>query len=188
MLFAGRLDPQKGVDVLLDALAALPAPRPRVLLAGEGPEEGALRDRAARLGVAADVSFLGRRIDVAGLLRGATVCCLPSRSEGLSNTLLEALAAGTPVVASDLASFSEVTGSDATGDPAALLVPQGDPAALARALARVLSDPALRQRLAAAGSQRVQAYAMDRVVQAHLELLERLPSPRPPGASRTTVA
>ena len=68
------------------------------VVVGEGPQRDALKGLAARWGLRDCVHFLGRRDDVWGLLRGCTVCALPSRSEGISNTLLEALAAGAPVV------------------------------------------------------------------------------------------
>ncbi|RMG06487.1 MAG: glycosyltransferase family 1 protein, partial [Planctomycetota bacterium] len=165
VLFAGRLQRVKGLDVLLDAFARL-SPPVRLLVAGEGPEETALRTAVLTRHLEERVHFLGRRDDVAGLMREAAALCLPSRCEGLSNTLLEALAVGVPVVASDLPGTREVT-----GDEAALLVPPEDPAALAAALERVLGDAPLAARLTTAARQRVRGYSLAEVAERTRDLL-----------------
>jgi len=181
VLFLGRLTRQKGVDVLLDAFARVElegAPeQPVLLLAGEGPSRAALEAQVARLGIAERVVFLGRRADVWGLLRGASACCLPSRGEGISNALLEALAAGCPVVASAIPANAEVLEGEA-----GLLARPEDPIDLAAQLTRLLSDPELRERLAAAGQQRIaERYALDVIATAYEGLFEELPRrPRPP--------
>ncbi|MCA8921265.1 MAG: glycosyltransferase family 4 protein [Planctomycetes bacterium] len=181
ILFAGRLDRQKGVDLLLHAFAtfAEELPLARLLLAGSGPQAKELRELAAQLGVAERVAFLGRRDDVWGLLRGCTVCALPSRSEGISNTLLEALAAGAPVVASDISPNREVI-----GEGCGVLVPSDDVGAFAHALRTLLNRPADRSRLALLGRARVrEAFDMPRVVEAHAELFAQLGAGRArPGA------
>lgn len=181
ILFAGRLDRQKGPDRLLHAFARLKQ-EAHLLLAGDGPERGRLEAEAAELGVAERVRFLGRRHDVWGLLRGATVCCLPSRAEGLSNTLLEALAAGAPIVASDIPANAEVLQPEG-GEPIGLVADADDPPALAAALDRALGDADLRAQLSAAGKARIAGtYAMDVVAERHLELFARLrgtAGPRP---------
>lgn len=176
VLAIGRLDPQKGFDVLLAAWPRVVAAHPaaRLHLVGEGPARGALEAQARGL---AGVELLGRRDDVPGRLRGATVVALPSRAEGLSNVLLEALSAGAPVVASRIPSVVEVTGEDA-----ALLVPPDEPAALAAALVHALSDGALRGRLAAAGQARVAAaFGIEAVADAYAALFASLPRATPPG-------
>ncbi|MGE0708167.1 MAG: glycosyltransferase family 4 protein [Planctomycetota bacterium] len=181
VLFVGRLDRQKGVDVLLEAFARCQGGA-HLLLAGEGPERAALEAQAARLGLAERVTFLGRRADVWGLLRGATVCCLPSRSEGISNALLEALAAGVPVVVSGIPANVEVVGAD---EAAGLIAAPEDPADLARALSRALGDEALRARLSAAALARVEErYALEAVARAHRELFAGLPRPPRPSLAR----
>ena len=179
VLAVGRLDPQKGFDVLLAAWPAVKAAHPaaRLHLVGQGPARAELEAMARGL---AGVELLGRRDDVPGRLRGATVVALPSRAEGLSNVLLEALAASAPVVASRIPSVVEVTGDGP--DAAALLVPPDAPDALAAALVRALSDGALRVQLGAAGRARVTAaFGIEAVADAYAALFASLPRATPPG-------
>jgi glycosyltransferase involved in cell wall biosynthesis len=144
----GRLHPQKGYDVLLDAVARWVAdprlrPAPLVVIAGDGPlhDELAARIAAEQL----PVTLLGRRTDVADLLGAADVCVLPSVWEARSLTAQEALRAGTPLVATAVGGIPDLVGD------AADLVPAGDAAALAEAVTLVLTDPARTARLGAAG-------------------------------------
>lgn len=180
VLFVGRLDPAKGADDLVRAFARLEAGDARLVLAGDGPERPALERLARDLGVADRVDLLGRRGDVPGLLRGATVVAVPSRSEGLSNALLEALAAGCAVVATAIGPNREAAGD------AALLAPASDVGALAHALARALGDPDLRRALGQAARARAAAFDVERVADAHLALLDRLGPP--PRRGRLAVA
>jgi glycosyltransferase involved in cell wall biosynthesis len=147
----GRLHPQKGYDVLLDAVARWEAgdrvrPAPLVAIAGDGPLEAELaeRIRAERL----PVLLLGRRSDVADLLAAADLCVLPSRWEGSPFTGQEALRAGTPLVATRAGGMPDLFGD------AAALVPLGDAEALADAVVRVLTDPGHAAALAEAGPRR----------------------------------
>ena len=146
---AGRLAPQKGFGVLLEAAARWRdlEPAPLLVIAGDGPLAGELRARAAALGVRAE--FPGRRDDIAALLASAAVFVLPSLWEGQPLVLQEALRAGVPVVATRTGGIP-----DLTGDDAALLVPPGDAARLADAVRSVLRDPALGTRLRAAARER----------------------------------
>ncbi len=140
----GRLHPQKGYDVLLDAASAWAGDGgPLVAIAGDGPLEHELRDRitAERL----PVLLLGRRDDVADLLAAADLCVLPSRWEARSLTAQEALRAGTPLVATRTGGLPGLLGD------AAELVPAGDAPALAAAVTGVLGDPARARALAEAG-------------------------------------
>jgi glycosyltransferase involved in cell wall biosynthesis len=149
VLTAGRLVAQKGYPVLLAAAARWQDrdPVPLLVIAGEGPLAEPLAGQARDTGVA--VRFLGRRGDIPALLGAADVVVVPSRWEGQPLIVQEALTAGRPVVASRTGGIPEVTGEDAV-----LLVPQGDPAALAAAVASVLDDPGLAAKLAAAAAQR----------------------------------
>jgi glycosyltransferase involved in cell wall biosynthesis len=144
---------RKGLDVLLDAVAGLGAARLRLLLwiVGEGSERPALEQQARRIGVASQISFLGWRDDVADLLHAADIAAIPSRREGMGVAALEAMAAGRAVVASNVGGLAHAVVHERTG----LLVAPGDCAALASALARLIRDPELRQRLSAAGPKRV---------------------------------
>jgi glycosyltransferase involved in cell wall biosynthesis len=150
ILYVGRLERRKGVDTLLDALAQIPGARLR--LVGQDQPHGAesmgahLRARMARLGLGADrVEFAGAlpREDLPAAYRRAAVCVVPSRYENLPYTCLEAMACGTPVVASAAGGIPEIVTDGADG----LLVAPEDPAALAAAVRRVLGDQQLGARL-----------------------------------------
>jgi glycosyltransferase involved in cell wall biosynthesis len=150
VLFAGRFVEKKGASVLLEAMRHLdPEIRPPVVLAGDGPERDALRRLAAPLG---DVEFAGwlPNEDLRRRMRGALAVCVPSLAasdgdaEGLPNVVLEAMAEGVPVVGSHHAGIPEAVAHEETG----LLVPPGDPEALAAALRRLIRDPDLRRSLA----------------------------------------
>jgi glycosyltransferase involved in cell wall biosynthesis len=132
---AGIVSHRKGFDVLLDAFARAALPDARVVLAGDGPELAALRRRAAERGIADRVHWLGHRDDVPRVLAGCGVFVLPSRNEGMANVMLEAMAGGTPVIASDVSGVRTALAADVDGgDPAGWIVPAGDPDALAVAL------------------------------------------------------
>jgi glycosyltransferase involved in cell wall biosynthesis len=155
VLAVGRLHPQKGYDVLLDAVARWEAdgrldPAPLVAIAGDGPLEVELteRVRAARL----PVLLLGRREDVADLLGAADLCVLPSRWEGSPFTAQEALRAEIPLVSTRAGGLPELLGTGAS------LVPVGDAGALADAVVRVLTDPAHAAELTEAGRRQVASW------------------------------
>jgi glycosyltransferase involved in cell wall biosynthesis len=155
VLGAGRLVPQKGFGILLEAAASWQDmdPRPLVVIAGAGPLAGSLRDQAAALGV--DAVFLGHRDDVPGLLAVADVFAIPSWWEGQPLVLQEALRAGVPVVATRVGGIPGLTGDGAPqGSAAAVLVRPGDRRELASAVRAVLGDPALAARLRAAARAR----------------------------------
>jgi glycosyltransferase involved in cell wall biosynthesis len=146
LLAMGRLHPNKDFPTLLRALARLPD-GVHLALAGDGPERAALAALAAELGVAGRVAFLGWRGDVGALLAAASVLVVPSRVEPLGNVVLEGFAAARPVVAAAADGPRELIEDGRSG----LLVPVGDDATLAAAVARVLDDPVLAASLAAAG-------------------------------------
>jgi len=154
------LDRQKGIEVLIEAVAELRGAVPdlRALVVGDGPERSRLAAMADATGDA--VRLLGARDDVPALLAAADVCVVPSLAhEGSSAALKEPLAAGRPLVASDLPGVRGVVGD------AARLVPAGDPAALAAAIVDVLRDPDLRARLVTAGSVRVERFRPEGTVE-----------------------
>jgi len=161
----GCLAPRKDYGTLLAALAAL-APRRafRCAIAGDGPERPALEARAAELGLAERVRFLGERTDVDRLLPAFDVFTLSSREEGIPNALLEAMAAARPCVATRVGGNAEVLEDGRTG----WLVPAQDPAALAAALEEALSDPGeAGRRGAAARRAMVSERSIDAMVRRH---------------------
>jgi glycosyltransferase involved in cell wall biosynthesis len=149
ILAAGRLVAQKGYPLLLAAATRWQHrdPVPLLVIAGEGPLAGALAEQARNTGIA--VRFLGQRTDIPALLGAADVVVVPSFWEGQPLIVQEALRAGRPLVASRTGGIPDVTGEDA-----ALLVPPGDPAALAGAVQLVLDDPGLAAKLGAAAVER----------------------------------
>jgi glycosyltransferase involved in cell wall biosynthesis len=173
VLGVGALFERKGWDVLLEAFAALaPDVRDRSVLriAGDGPEREALRTRLEALGLEKRAGLLGFRDDVGDLLHASDVFVLPSRREGLGVACLEAMATGLPVVASRVGGLGQVIDDGETG----LLAPPADPAPLADALARLVCDPDLRDRLGKAARARVlERYLPDRLVDAYLAFYER---------------
>jgi phosphatidylinositol alpha-mannosyltransferase len=147
--FVGRFDePRKGMSVLVEALRLLDRPDLRLLVAGRG-NASALRAACPQATVLGEVPDATK----ASLLRSVDVLCAPNTGgESFGIVLAEALAAGTPVVASDLDAFRRVLG------PAALFAPPGDPSALASALASMLDDPVRRKEFASAGASRALAF------------------------------
>ncbi|CAN5344064.1 glycosyltransferase family 4 protein [soil metagenome] len=168
VLYAGRLSPEKGVDVLVDAAVRLPAGVP-VLIAGDGPERAVLEKRAADRGVVDRVTFLGRvpGPELHALMRASAVVVVPSRwYENQPMTILEASAAARPVVGSLLGGLPELIEDRVTGR----LVPHDDPSALAAALSEVAADPATAHRMGLAARERTHAYSLD----AHVEGLDEI--------------
>ncbi|MDP9258900.1 MAG: glycosyltransferase, partial [Actinomycetota bacterium] len=173
VLVVARLDPQKGHRHLLAAAAEVPDAI--FALAGDGPERLALEELADRLGIRDRVRFLGERSDVADLLAACDVFVLPSLYEGLPISVLEAMAADRPVLATAIGGTNEVVIDGESG----LLVPPAKPEAMAAALRRLLDDPALRSRLAAAGLARVTTeFSASQMVRRVTELYELLSQPR----------
>jgi glycosyltransferase involved in cell wall biosynthesis len=156
----GRLEEEKNPLLLADVLATLRAkdPRWRLVVCGEGPLEGALRDRLATLGVAAAADLRGYLPLADGLrdaYRQAHAFLHVSRTEGLPQVLFEAFAARLPVVATDVGSVAEA------GGEAVLLVPPEDAEAPALRLAELAADPALRESLVDAGLARVRTHSLE---------------------------
>jgi len=165
IVFVGRHEPRKGLGVLLEAFAGLE--RDAVLwVVGEGPQTTELAARGV-----ADVSWLGRvsEREKARRLRGATVACFPSiEGESFGVVLLEAMASGTAVVASDLTGYRHV----ARAGREAVLVAPGDAAALRAGLRRALDDPPGRRDLVARASERAAEFSMSTLAEAFLERYE----------------
>ena len=169
LLAMSRLHPAKGLDVLLRALARLPDAW--LWIAGSGPLEAELKAQAQALGVADRTRFLGWRADASALYRAADVTVFPSRYEPLGNTVIQAWAHGSPVVAAAAQGPSDLVEDGEDG----LLAPVEDDAALAVAVGRVLASPSLAHRLAEAGRARaVAGFSRTAVLARWRELFARL--------------
>lgn len=156
--FVGRMVPVKNHAGLLRALACLEKTSGvRAAFFGQGPLEQQVRDLAASLGMLDRVRFLGFRTDIPACLHASDAFVLPSTTEGMPVSLLEALAAGLPIVASDVGGVSEVLGQP----PAGILVPSGDTRQLAEAMARLAGSRGLRDRLAIRAKERSEAFGLE---------------------------
>jgi glycosyltransferase involved in cell wall biosynthesis len=180
VLCVGNVSDNKGQLVLLEAVRRLQVVHPglRATLIGRDHTGGAFSRVAAMLGLEDTYVALGFVADVRPHLDSATVVVLPTlHREGMPASLLEAMAAGVPVVATRVGGVDEIVGDGATG----LLVPPGDPGALAGALARLLGDPELRRRLAGrARRDVVERHGLEVMVQGHLEAFARALALSPP--------
>jgi glycosyltransferase involved in cell wall biosynthesis len=162
----GRLKEPKDFATLRRALESIERNGWKAVVAGEGPQRAELEGGPLEL--------LGERDDVPELLAVSDVFVLSSRSEGLPMSVIEAMAAGLPVVASAVGGVPELVVDGETG----VLVPPGDARALASALRRLLADPELRRRMGDAGRRRAeQLFDLHRFHREHLELYERLLTP-----------
>jgi glycosyltransferase involved in cell wall biosynthesis len=154
VLAVGRFSREKGHIDLIQAMATLSSDDPdlkyKLLLVGDGPERLRVESAARELGLDQNIIFVGHVSNVSPYYAIADVVVLPSHSEGSPNVLLEAMALRVPVVATDVGGVSEI----ATNEESALIVPPRQPRFFAAALARLLSDSALRQRLTDAAAAR----------------------------------
>jgi glycosyltransferase involved in cell wall biosynthesis len=164
-----RLNPVKRLDVLLQALALVE--EAKLVLVGDGPERGRLEALAESLGISGRVHLAGYREDVWPWLAACDVFALSSEWEGMPNAVLEAMAAGLPVVATRVGGTPDVVVEGVTG----YLVPSDDPLALARALKALIRDSGLRYQMGAAGRHRVEErFSVERMVERTQALYEEL--------------
>lgn len=149
-----NLRPVKNLDGLLRATAIVHKRHPdvRITIAGEGPERARLESLRATLGLAECVHLPGSRADIPGFLAAHPIAVLPSHSEGMSNALLESMAAGCAIVATDVGANADVLGD------AGVIVPPRDDEALARGLMQLLDDPDHAQKLGHEARQRVEEH------------------------------
>jgi glycosyltransferase involved in cell wall biosynthesis len=164
-----RLSAEKDLATLLHAIPLVTRAEPsfRLEIAGDGPCREELLTLTGELGISGHVNFLGEVGDVPGLLQRARMFVLPSQSEGLSLTLLEAMASGLPVVTTRVGGNPEVVAEDVTG----LLVPPGQPAALAAGIMRLWREPSLLQQYGEAARRRAERYFDVRAMVARYEAL-----------------
>lgn len=145
----GRLVPIKDHPTLFQAMVLLPPSEPpaHLIVVGDGEERGRLERSAARLGLGERIHFLGWRADLETILPELDVVICASKNEGTPVALIEAMAAGVPVLSTDVGGVADLVAHGETG----WLVPAGDPPALAQAIRYLLDNPALSRRVAAAG-------------------------------------
>jgi glycosyltransferase involved in cell wall biosynthesis len=174
-LFVGGIEPRKNLDALVDAFARVGDPEPWLVIAGGRTHWAPQGSEALRSTVEALPERLRQRVvltgyvsddEKRGLLAGATLLAYPSRYEGFGFPVLEGFSAGVPVLTSSAASLPEVAGD------AALLVDPGDVDAIAEGLVRLFGDPDLRERLVAAGRERLATFSWERSAGATAEVLQ----------------
>jgi sugar transferase (PEP-CTERM/EpsH1 system associated) len=172
----GRMQPIKDQVTLARAFirAVEQAPRQRermrLVLVGDGPLYAEVRELLERAGLAALAWLAGTRADIPEILRGLDCFVLPSRAEGVSNTILEAMATGLPVIATDVGGNGELVETAVTGT----LVPAGDHDAMARAVLAYACDPAAARATGLAGRQRAERqFSLEAMVKRHRELYDR---------------
>jgi glycosyltransferase involved in cell wall biosynthesis len=173
VVFVGRLVKDKGLPVLLQAWTTVKEQVPGVTLhiVGDGPLEDEVRTLAHHSGLSECVRFHGHQQAVLPFLQTASLFVLPSYIEGLSNTLLEAMAAGLPVVATRVSGSEDVIEEGVTG----LLVPPGDPIALAEAMTALLKNPARATAMGRNARQRIErSCGLESVVENYLNLYQRV--------------
>lgn len=169
-LFVGRLERVKGLDHLLEAVAQMSATTPiRCVIVGDGSQREPLAATAERLGIAEHVHFVGAQRNPFRFMSRATMFVLPSLSEGMPNVLLEAMACGCPVIATDIA--GGVTRQLLEDGACGLIVPIADSAAIAAAIARLLEDPDLSRRLAQEGLRRATDFSLPDILAEYERLI-----------------
>jgi glycosyltransferase involved in cell wall biosynthesis len=170
LVSVARLDPQKNPLLLVEAFARAASPNCHLLLAGDGSLRDRVKQLAARLGVAAQVHLLGVRQDIPELLSACDVFVLASTWEGNPMSVMEAMAAGLPIVATAAGGVPDVVAN------AGLLAEPGNAGELAGALAAVVNDPERRRRLAEAARRRAPRFSAGTMIACYADLFERLAS------------
>lgn len=176
----GRLMPQKGYTYLIQAAPQVKAALPGVefWIIGDGELRRELEEESRRLGAADYVQFKGRQAEVLPWLRQTDLFVLPSLWEGVPLAVMESMAAGTPVLATDIPGTRDLVTHGRSG----WLVPPADPAALADAVITALRDPAARAQAAARALASLDAFTLDRVGRQYEQLYQELLAPRSPKA------
>jgi glycosyltransferase involved in cell wall biosynthesis len=173
LLWVGRLVYQKGLDILFNALGGLSLVPWTLTLVGDGPQRNNLEQIAIRREIVDRIEFLGwlPKDELLRHYRDSNLFVFPSRHEGMPNSVLEAMASGLPVIASDISGNEELVIPGITG----LLVPPGDTNALEDALRDLLSDPVRRKQMGSVARERVENhYTWDQVARKYLSLLQEI--------------
>ena len=154
--FVGSLVPQKGVDILIESFKKIETKNTNLIMVGDGPERKRLESLAAG---SKNIQFLGRRKGIKNILTKSDVLVLPSREEGFGLVLLEAMAAGTPVVAANVGGIPEIVEDGLSG----ILVEKDNPEKLAIAIDRVLQDEELRNTLIENGREKAKGFTWEKM-------------------------
>ncbi len=165
--FAGSLVYEKGVEFLIRAFLGISDPGLRLLILGEGPKRACFERLA---GNDDRISFLGFRRNAVEYIRASDAFVFPSLYEGLGGAVIEAMAVGTPIIASDSEGIRDLISNDKNG----LLVPAKDAKRLKEALEKIVAEPGLRERLAENGLRRSNFFTVERMTREHMALYERL--------------
>jgi glycosyltransferase involved in cell wall biosynthesis len=164
LVFVGRFEPQKDHRTIMRALAMLP--NVVLLLVGDGPLRPQLEELARSLGVMSRVRFLGKRTDVAQVLKASDIYVHSTNSDGFGIAACEAMAAGLPVIASNVPGLAQVV------EGAGVLFPVGDHEALAHEIQELLSSPERRDEMSNASRKRAQCFSIDKTVDGYLAMYE----------------
>ena len=169
---------EKALEVMISAAAQViqTFPDAHLVIAGDGPQRESLEAQVTSMGLTGHVHFLGERRDVTPLLQTVDVGALSSDWEGMPLFVLECMATGTPVVATNVGGLPEIVEDDRTG----LLVPPRDPAALAAAISALLADPERGRLLAATAAERMDDFTIETVAHRFADLYEQLVSDAAP--------
>jgi len=174
--YVGQLITRKALEVLIDAFAGLETPKKKLVLVGDGPQRAELEAQVARLGLQADVHFFGFRSDRIAFMKSFDVFAMASRLEGIPRCLMESMAAGVSIVASDIPGCNDLVTHDSTG----LLFPLDDVSALTATLTR-LTDAQERVRLSDNARRFVVAeYSAESMARRYQELFRKLLQPAVP--------
>lgn len=169
--YIGRLTPGKGLDVLLNAVKEYGEPNWCVAIVGDGEQNAELKSMVAGLGIGDRITFFGFRPDRLSFLKGFDLFALPSRSEGIPRCLMEAMAAGVPVVASDIPGCRYLVDGKTTG----ILFQTDHPEELAKSIKKLHADPHLRESLGRAGQEFIQErFSARRMAREYEELFQHL--------------
>ena len=173
ILFVGRLDQMKGVDILLEAIAELKKRglKTTCTIVGDGPIKEGLQSLTRKLNIESQVVFAGTCSDIVRHLHTAAVFVLPSRSEGMPNVVLEAMACGVPVIAASVGGIPDIIQNGRNG----LLIAPDDIKALSSALASLFTDPDLAARIGTQARMDAESlFSLDRITDAYLALYQTL--------------
>ena len=187
ILTIARLSYEKGVDTLIEAASQVYRTHPaaRFVVLGEGPDRPILQKRIDQLGLSAVVRLAGFEPNVFPALAAANIVCIPSKSEGMPNVLLEAMAMRKPIIATDVGGIPEAIESEKNG----LLVPSQQPDTLARGLARLLDEPETARRWADAAHETMASrFHAAKVARQYAALYRRLISERRPPSGYVAAA